>query len=254
MIDEIKTLLDNYISWLRDKTTLRQVNDWVEITTPYLDRHNDLLQIYVKRSDSGFLLTDDGYIIEDLEQSGCRLETSKRQSLLRMTINGFGVQLNEKRLEIRASTDNFALRKHNLLQAMLSVNDLFYMAEPMVATLFFEDVVSWLELNDIRYTPQVKFTGKTGYDHLFDFVIPKSRAKPERIIRAINRPSKDTAQALVFAWIDTREIRPAESVAFALLNDTDRPVSADVIEALKSYEVNPVPWSKRDSVRLEFAE
>ncbi|MBM3157408.1 MAG: DUF1829 domain-containing protein [Chloroflexi bacterium] len=253
MIDEIKTLLDNYISWLRDKTTLRQVEDWVEITTPYLDRHNDLLQIYARRSDSGYILTDDGYIIDDLEQSGCKLETPKRQALLKMTINGFGVQLNEKRLEIRASYENFALRKHNLLQAMLSVNDLFYLAEPLVSTLFFEDVVSWLELSEIRYTPQVKFTGKTGYDHLFDFVIPKSRLKPERILRAINRPSKDTAQALVFAWIDTREVRPSESVAYALLNDTERPVSPDVIEALRSYEVNPVPWSNRDSVREEFA-
>lgn len=82
MIDEVKTLLDSYVSWLRDKTTLRQVNDWVEITTPYLDRHNDLLQIYAKRSDSGYILTDDGYVIEDLEQSGCKLETTKRQALL----------------------------------------------------------------------------------------------------------------------------------------------------------------------------
>ncbi|MBI4284167.1 MAG: DUF1829 domain-containing protein [Chloroflexi bacterium] len=254
MIDEIQTLLDNYVSWLRDKTTLRQVNDWVEITTPYLDRHNDQLQIYAKRSDSSYILTDDGYIIDDLEQSGCRLETPKRQSLLKMTLNGFGVQLNANRLEIPASSDNFALRKHNLLQAMLAVNDLFYMAEPIVQTLFFEDVVSWLELNEIRYTQQVKFTGKSGYDHLFDFVIPKSRSKPERILQAINSPNKNTAEALVFAWIDTKEVRPAESKAYALLNDTDRSVSAGVIEALKSYEVNPVLWSARDAVRLEFAE
>ena len=253
MIDEIKTLLDNYVSWLRDKTTLRQINDWVEITTPYLDRHNDQLQIYAKKSDSGYILTDDGYIIQDLEQSGCKLETPKRQALLKMALNGFGVQLNEKRIEIRASSDNFALRKHNLLQSMLAVNDLFYMAEPIVSTLFFEDVVSWLELNEIRYTPQVKFTGKTGYDHLFDFVIPKSRSKPERIVRAINRPSKDTAQALVFACLDTREIRPVESIAYALLNDSERVVPIDVIEALKNYEVNPVPWSNRESIRLEFA-
>ena len=33
--------------WLKDKTTLREVDgEWVEITTPYLDRHNDALQIY----------------------------------------------------------------------------------------------------------------------------------------------------------------------------------------------------------------
>jgi len=252
MIEEIETLLDKYSNWLKDKTTLRQIEDWVEITTPYLDRHNDLLQIYAKRSNSGYVLTDDGYIIEDLEQSGCKLETPKRQSLLKMALNGFGVQLNDNRLEIHASKDNFALRKHNLIQAMLSINDLFYLASPIVTSLFFEDVVSWLELNDVRYTPQVKFTGKTGYDHLFDFVIPKSKIKPERIVRAINSPNKEKAQAFVFAWIDTREVRPAESIAYALLNDTDHMVSPDVLDALRNYEINPVLWSSRDSIRHDF--
>ena len=39
---EIEKLLDDYRVWLKDKTTLREVNSkWVEITTPYLDRHND---------------------------------------------------------------------------------------------------------------------------------------------------------------------------------------------------------------------
>ena len=60
MIDEIQKLLDQYLAWLRDKTTLRQVKDWIEITTPYLDRHNDYLQIYVKRENSGFIITDEG--------------------------------------------------------------------------------------------------------------------------------------------------------------------------------------------------
>lgn len=253
MIDEIHTLLDNYILWLKDKTTLRQVNDCVEITTPYLDRHNDFLQIYAKRNGSNFTLTDDGYIIEDLHQSGCKMDTPKRQALLRMTLNGFGVQLNNAQLEVHASATDFASRKHNLIQAMLAVNDLFYLAEPMIATLFFEDVESWLEKNEIRYTPRVKFTGKTGYDHLFDFVIPKSRSKPERIVRAINQPSKDTAQSLAFAWVDTKEIRPPESSAYAFLNDTERAVPTDVIAALKNYEVNPVPWSERDSVRTALA-
>jgi hypothetical protein len=126
MIEEIQNLIDNYVRWLKDKTVLRQVKDWVEITTPYLDRHNDYLQIYAKRQNGGYLLTDDGYVLEDLEQSGCKLESAKRQALLRITLNGFGVQTNEGRLEIHASPDNFGLRKHNLIQAMLAVNDLFY--------------------------------------------------------------------------------------------------------------------------------
>ena len=136
MIDEVQKLLDQYIAWLKDKTALRQIQDYVEITTPYLDRHNDHLQIYAKRENGGYLLSDDGYVVGDLRLSGCELESRKRKDLLRLTLNGFGVQLDGDALSVHASRDNFALRKHNLVQAMLAVNDLFYLAVPMVASLF----------------------------------------------------------------------------------------------------------------------
>lgn len=253
MINEVQSLLDQYWAWLRDKTTLRQINDWVEITTPYLDRHNDHIQIYAKRRDGGFVLSDDGYVLQDLELSGCKIDSAKRQGLLKMTLNGFGVQVNNQTLEVHASPDNFSLRKHNLVQAMLAVNDLFYLASPVVASLFYEDVVSWFDLSDIRYTPKVKFTGKSGYDHLFDFVIPKSRVQPERIVRAISRPNRDTAQAMAFSWIDTKEVRPPESRAYAILNDSEHAISESVLDAMRSYEVRPVLWSGRDQVRQDFA-
>ncbi|MDI7267949.1 MAG: DUF1829 domain-containing protein [Myxococcota bacterium] len=253
MINEVQALLDQYRAWLRDKTTLRQVKDWIEITTPYLDRHNDRLQIYARRRDGGYVLTDDGYVLTDLDQSGCKIDSPKRQALLKMTLNGFGVQVSNQALEVHASPDNFALRKHNLVQAMLAVNDLFYLASPVIASLFYEDVISWLDLSEIRYTPKVKFTGKSGYDHLFDFVIPRSRQEPERILRAISRPSRDTAQAMAFSWIDTREVRPPESRAYAILNDSEHPVSESVLDAMRNYDVRPVLWSGREQVRQELA-
>ena len=253
MIGEIQKLLDDYMAWLKDKTTLRQIENWVEITTPYLDRHNDYIQIYAKKENNGFLLTDDGYTIVDLEQSGCKLQSPKRQDLLKMTLNGFGVQLQNNMLEVHASKDNFALRKHNLVQSMLAVNDMFYLAVPMVASLFYEDVVAWLDLHEVRYTPKVKFTGKTGYDHLFDFVIPKSRLQPERILQTINRPNRDTAQAVAFSWIDTKEVRPPDSKAYAILNDSEQSISSAVVDALRSYDVKPIPWSAREDVREELS-
>ena len=253
MIVEIQELLDQYVKWLRDKTSLRQVKDWIEITTPYLDRHNDYLQIYAGKEDGEFVLTDDGYILEDLELSGCKLESPKRQQLLQITLNGFGVELNKGALQVRASSENFALRKHNLVQAMLAVNDLFYLSSPTVLSLFYEDVVSWLDLSDVRYTPKVKFMGKSGLDHLFDFVIPKSKQQPERIIRAINKPTRETAQNMVFSWIDTREARPLEARAYALLNDMELVVPSTILSAFRNYDVKPVLWSKREDVRLELA-
>jgi hypothetical protein len=253
MIHEIQKLLDEYLTWLKDKTSLRQIDNWVEVTTPYLDRHNDYIQIYAKKDDGGFLLTDDGYTIGDLEQCGCKLQSPKRQDLLKMTLNGFGVQFHEGALQVHASSDNFALRKHNLVQAILAVNDMFYLAVPMVASLFYEDVVAWLDLHEVRYTPKVKFTGKTGYDHLFDFVIPKSRRQPERILQTINRPSRDTASAVAFAWVDTKEVRPPDSKALAFLNDTEQPISSAVVDALRNYDVRPIPWSQREDIREELA-
>jgi hypothetical protein len=230
LIQEIQRLLNDYLAWLKDRTVLRQIDNWLEITTPYLDRHNDYVQIYAKKSNGGFVLTDDGYTIDDLEQSGCKLA-----------------------LEVHARPENFALRKHNLVQAVLAVNDMFYLAGPTVANLFYEDVAAWLDLHDIHYTPNVKFTGKSGYDCRFDFVIPKSRQQPERILKAVNRASRDTAEAVAFSWIDTKEVRPPDSRAYALLNDAEQSVSPSIVDALSSYEVRPVRWRERESVRVELA-
>ncbi len=255
MIDEVHSLLERYWKWLQDETILREIGDWVEITTPYLDRHNDCLQIYARHQDNGFILTDDGYTIEDLVQSGCSIDSPKRQDLLRVTLNGFGTRLNgaTKAIEVSASAENFALRKHNLVQAMLAVNDLFSVASPTVASLFLEDVITWLDACDIRYTPNVRFTGKSGYDHRFDFVIPKSKSQPERVLRTINRPSRDTSQTMAFAWVDTREVRSQESRAYAILNDSDQPIADNVLDAMRSYDVQPIPWSDRESAREELA-
>jgi len=127
MINEIENLLSDYRNWLRDKTSIKKIeNEWVEITTPYLDRHNDCLQFYARKELSGYLLTDDGYIINDLLMSGCSLDTKKRKELLELTLAGFGVQLENNQMIVKATLDNFSLKKHNLLQAMLAVNDLFY--------------------------------------------------------------------------------------------------------------------------------
>ena len=72
-------------------------------------------------------------------------------------------------------------------------------------------------------------------------------------MKAINRPSKETAEALVFAWVDTHQVRPEAATAYTVLNDGDLAVSPSVEEALRSYEITPIRWSKRSSVVLELA-
>ena len=135
---------------------------------------------------------------------------------------------------------------------MLAVNDLFYLAKPIVESLFYEDVVQWLDANDIRYTPSVKFTCIRSQDQHFDFAIPKSKRQPERIVQAINRPTRESALLFINAWSDTREVRDAESKAYAVLND-ERPISGAAIAALRNYDIRPVPWTERIDVVIELA-
>ena len=254
MITEAQKLVDDYVRWIKDKTVLRDLkNEWVEISTPSLDRHNDALQIFLKKEGNGYILTDDGYILTDLDTSGCVLNSPKRKNLLQQTLAGFGVKQDGERLVIHATSENFPERKHYLLQAMMAVNDMFYLSETQVESLFIEDVVKWLDLCDIRYTSQVKFIGRTGFNHNFDFVIPKSRNQPERIIQALTNPKKESTEALMFKWLDTREIRPtADARLYAILNDTAKPVPKNVTEAFANYGMQAVPWTMRESVRAEL--
>lgn len=254
MIDEVRALLDEYQAWLRDKTILRQMDDWVEITTPYLDRHNDCLQIYAIRDGGGWVLSDDGFIIGDLENSGCMLNTPKRESLLNVTLAGFGVRRERGNvLTVRASHSDFSLKKHSLVQAMLAVNDLFYLSSSSVSSFFTEDVQAWLDASSIRYTPKVKFPGASGYDHLFDFVIPKSGEQPERMIRTINSPDRQTATTVAFSCLDTQSARPEGSDMYAILNDSQANIPPAVVDALGSYGVISVKWAERERVRDQLA-
>lgn len=255
MLKELHTLQEGYFAWLKDKTTLKELDGWVEITTPFLDRHRDYLQLYVGLCESGYKLTDGGYVIVDLEQSGCELNTPKRQSMLAKTLRSFGVQRDAQtnELYVHASEANYPQRKHSLVQAMLAINDMFYMASPFVASFFLEDAAAWLETAGIRYIPSVKLTGVSGLNHHFDFVIPKSIEHPERVLLGLNRPDRANVERTVFAWEDTRKVRDQNARAYVLLNDIAQKIADNTLGALRAYQVQPILWSERDSVRAELA-
>lgn len=253
MAKAITHLIDEYVRWLRAGISITEVGDAFEITTPFLDRHNDHIQIYVRQEGDRVILSDDGYVIGDLRQTGCTLESPRRQNLLKSIVNGFGVALTGDELTVAAHNGDFPERKHALLQAMLAVGDLFATAKPHVQSLFVEDVAGFLDLIGARYVPSVQFTGKSGFQHKYDFAIPKSASAPERLVRAINNPSKQTAELAIFAWTDTRAIRADESQMYAMLNDSESKVSGDVADALKQYNIVPLFWSDRHSHRDSLA-
>lgn len=239
----------SYLAWLKSQFSCRETGRYTEITTPFLDRHNDQIQIYAVPTVDGWSLTDARETLSDLEMCGVRFESAKRQALLREVLQGFGVTLRDGELTVSADTQSQPQQMNNLIQAVLAVNDLFCLAQPTVYHFFTEDVSQWLDEKAIRFSPQVSFSGKSTFSHHYDFLIPKSQRSPERLLKVMNIPSRDYAKQVAFSWIDTRETRPAASECFVLLNDAEG-IPAGVLTSLKQYDMVPVPWGKRE----QFAE
>lgn len=247
-MESAKTLIDKYYSWLKEKTSFKEINEWTEISTPFLDRHNDYIQIYLKKDNDEYILSDDGYTINDLISSGCSLDSPKRLKLIDLTLNGFAVKKDKNNcLFIRSSFDKLHIKKHCLIQSILAINDLFYLANAHVSSLFFEDVKSWLDISEIRSTENVIFKGKSGFDRKFDFVIPKSRNANERILKVVNNFNRNSADLFIVDWLDTKDTRPDQANAYILANDNEEKLSPQIIEALNNYEIKTIPWSKRSN-------
>jgi len=246
MIGYYRKLIEDYVNWLKEKIKVEEVNGFYEIVTPFLDRHNDHIRIFVKRDNDKLILTDDGYTINDLILSGWEFTSEKRVQILNSILNSFGIKYRGNELFVEARDSDFPRKKHNLIQAILSVNDLFLSSPVMVRSFFREDVEKFLRKNNIRFTPRVSFQGKSGLVHFFDFVIPESEEKPERILKTINNPDKQKIISFIFSWTETKEIRPKNSTMYGVLNDVGGPIRPDLIEALDKYDIKPVVWSKKE--------
>ncbi|HEY2422212.1 MAG TPA: DUF1828 domain-containing protein [Neobacillus sp.] len=251
--DNLKTL---YLDWINKKLAYKELDaGTIEITTPFLDRHNDRLQIYAVPLENGNIkLTDDGYILTDLQMTGVELNSSaKRKQLFRTIINGYGVSFNSDsdELYVIADTSNFPTKKHMLLQAMMTVNDMFMTTKSTVTSLFTEDVGVFLESNNICFSENIILGGKSGYNHHYHYLVPHFKNILERVIHTMNVPSKGTLSNIIFSWSDTREARIKQTYnteMYVFINDQEKEVDKNILNAFNIEEIKPVLWSKRESV------
>lgn len=248
---EPDALIFAYLKWLKERITVRQVDDWIQVTTPFLDRHNDALQIFVKPEGNGFVLSDDGHTLGDLAACGCDLSSPKRKDLLLHVLRGFGVELVGEELVTRSAVESFPQRKHSLLQAMLSVNDLFLTNRTVVRGLFFEEVADFLRQNQVRHLSSVPIAGKK-LSHTIDYVIPAWGEAPVRLLSTINSPTRVRVQSMLFAWNDIRELHP-DNRFYAMVNDAEHQMSAGLTAACETEGVQVVPWSRRKDYADELS-
>lgn len=226
------------------------------VSTPFLDRHNDHIDIYVVKTANGIKITDDGYTLADLQMSGFEVNTPKRKSLFNAILNGLGVKYDTEShaLYVDAIPANIGQKKHYLLQAIMAVGELVNLSQESVLSLFKEDVELFLRSNEIFFSKDIKLSGKTGLDHNVDFLINQSRTKPERLIKTISNPKKETVLSSIMSFMDIDENRQVRSTNCVIYNDSDKVISNDLIAAFDSYNIYHLPWSQKESGISVFSE
>ena len=257
MLDHI----ENYLNWLKSNMTQTRLdNNMIEITTPFLDRHNDYTQIYLKEVNSDtFLVTDCGYTINDLKLSGVDLDTDHRKLILQQILNRTGLRYNPKTDEIyiEVGRNKLPSAQHTLIQGMLDINDMFFLNTPVVTNLFGEDVKKFFDDNDIFYSQDISITGRSGLTHYYPFHLQKNKQHPERFIKIANRLIRADAERFMFAWGDVADARNANAIQsnlIIIINDAVK-VSRSLTESLHRYDesIIPVLWSRHEEEKELFA-
>lgn len=249
----MKHLIDDYYRWLKQNTIVNELGEYLEITTPFIDRHNDCIQFYMKKTKNGeILLTDDGYVLSDLEDYGFNFNTPRRKQLLKNIMRNYHIELDENKcLVTKADEKNFPLKKHFYIQGILEINDLYTTSKSSVSSIFIEDVAEFLDQNDVFYNENVKITGQSGFDHNIDYVLPKMKKRniPERYLKVINNPNKNNTESTIFTWNDLKNIRKTDSldnIMYVILNNTNQEIKSDILNAYKSYDIKPLLWSQKN--------
>lgn len=234
-----------YTDWLYNNIEIEVLSNCTEISFPFLDRHNDYLQIYIEKYENGYRLSDDSYTISDLNICDVDILTSDyRKNILNCILKSTNVQIKSEELFIFSDKVNLIKNCNNLLQAMSSVNDMYMLSKPNISKLFNEDVSSFFQTNHVKFKRNYKAKGKSTYNHSFDFLIPDKNI----LINTIYEPTKSNIEKTLFECMDIRQRNTCNFQFTIILNDSIKDIKPDVTSALNQYDVHYNNWSNKDNI------
>jgi hypothetical protein len=244
---DIKKMINDYSTWLKMEITITTHGEYVELTTPYMDRFNDYLQIYATQNTDGTItLTDDGFIIKNLISSGMTFKKgSSRQKLIEGIAKKFNISICNDAITTSATVNNFPQKKHMMVQAMLAIDDLFVLSTTSIKDFFLEEVENYFQANEIFYSKDFSLLGKTETLYTYDFHLQRTKKKPERFCRGFNRLNLSKRDLTLFNWLDTKEKRKDSSELIVVYND-EHSVTDEILKGFDIYEIKTVPFSKRN--------
>ena len=243
--------IDQYYSWLKDKTFTRldEQTGWVAVSTPFIGLFNDPIEIYLKKDGETIMLSDDGATLRNLELAGANVTRSpKRKEWLDFILLNYGIVLQDNELCVSAKLTDFPQKKHNLICAISEISDMEITAKHVISSLFREDVKQLLDDQNIIYTPQFITKGSTGIEFTFDIQI--AGREKELVLKSFNSLNKINVPNFLFSLDDIRPIREKSSgkelLSLAVINDIEKDIKPEFVNALQSKNTDIIFWSERN--------
>ncbi len=252
-VSTVASMIDEYAKWLRSRVEIKKINetDYVEITTPFLDRDNDTIQLFLKETeDKKILLSDGGDTISELETIGIDVSRGRRKELVETILRQNGAKLNNSEIAVVTTYENFPIAKNNIIRAILAINDLYYLTPRTVSTVFKEEVEEFLQKNEIRYSTGFGLIGRSGLYQPFHFLIQS--AHRDIVMQAIGRPIRQWISLFIMSWSDVAALRGHDTVSIGILNDEAVSVDESLIMAMKTYDIKPFLWSRKEALVSEL--
>lgn len=245
-----KLLRDSYFNWLFKEYVFSDLEkNIVQIGTPFLDNQFDYIIMYAEfLNDNRINLTDDGWTLHELESRGVNFSSRNKTNnkLLKNIADSLGIEVINKELSIMTNVDKFPIAKQRLLQAIMQVNDLVVLQKNNVKNIFYEEVESLLNKNDVLYSPRPSYAAKGGITVQFDFSIPTKGN--EKLIRTISNGNDLNRSKLL--TMDTQLLKHSRPNIdyIAIYDDVNNPVKDwgtinNVLEENSSDKIIALPIS-----------
>lgn len=255
---ECNAVVSKCLEWLGEGFSAQYLGGDCVVTTPFLDRRNDHIQIRVRKRDGRYVISDGGTTMPDMVDGGFSLRKTVNKELVAYITSGYGVQLDDKAnsLGVEADDTNVGQRMNFLLQAIMAMNsNVPVPALPKITApeKFKGMVISHLRSKKISIKDIKKVPGTSGYRYNMETVFRNSDSSSTRYFKAFHSPDKRSVKEFLFQLEDVHQYNGGNGIrkSIAVLNDEKKPDCESEINALEQYGVAHALWMKRDDWNIQ---
>lgn len=241
------SMINDYSRWLHAKpaSIYDSKTGWTSISTPFLGLHNDLLELYIKVDADNIHLSDDGQTIWNAETTGLNMNEPEQKRFLDIVLSKYGVSMNDDGvLDVTVEKEKFEQGKYSLLMAMFAINDMTSQG----SSIFQKNVKKLMMDKNINAIPQIQIKGRSGIDFTFDYIV--SRPKEEFLVQAVGNLDKNNLATFILGMEEVKDYRrfisDKDIRGLLIVNDLEKTVHKELLQALSNRKLDYVLWSKKE--------